>query len=115
MTQIRQTFAIALFLALLALAGISAPAAAAATVHCESTGGGTFLCETNTSGRNYSWKASNGAQVTKNLGRTALGTCTIGTKPTVNVIISYYSSNASSTTQPPITATTSFPCTASAV
>ena len=117
MTRFRMYIAMVFTVALVALAGVAIPsAAAAATVHCESTGGGMFVCDTSLVRSLYYWTAGSNASITQNLGATVRGTCTIGTKPTVSVTAYYPLSNTASNTTPrPVTASTSFSCTAIAL
>jgi hypothetical protein len=117
MTRFRMYIVMVFTVALVGLAGVAIPSAAAATtVHCESTGGGTFVCDTSLVRPLYYWTAGSNASITQNLGATARGTCTIGTKPTVSVTAYYRLSNTVSNTTPrPVTASTSFSCTAIAL
>jgi hypothetical protein len=105
--------ATALIVAMMALVGLVTPSAeAASNIHCESTGGGRFVCDTSIVRPRYHWTVSGSAAITQNLGMSAVGTCTVGTKPTV-IVTAYYplSSTVSVTTPRPITVSTSFSCT----
>jgi hypothetical protein len=117
MTRFRMYIVMLFTVALVAQVGATIPAAAAAaTIHCESTGGGTFVCDTSLVRPRYYWTAGSNASITQNLGAIARGTCTIGTKPTVSVTAYYPLSNTVSNTTPrPVTASTSFSCTAIAL
>ena len=118
MIRLRLYIGSVLAAALLALAGLSTPSAgAAASVQCESTGGGTFSCSTTIVRPRYHWTSSSSATITQNLGAQARGACTVGTKPTVTVTgYSYvWPGPANSTAPPPVTASTSFTCSALAL
>ena len=113
MTRFRTYTAMAFAIALVALSALVAPPAkAASTIHCESTGSGTFACETNAYGYLYYWQTSSNAKITQKQGKTASGTCTIGTKPTVTVT-GYYPASSTTiggTTPRAVTVSTAFTC-----
>jgi hypothetical protein len=94
MTRFRISIVTALTALLVALAGLSMPSQAQAaptvSLHCESTGGGRFICDAS-AGSNafYSWKAESNAAITQYLGSSVLGNCTIGTTASVSVSVSY--------------------------
>jgi hypothetical protein len=94
MTRFRIYTAMALVTLLMALAGLAWPsqaqAASTVSLHCESTGGGRFICDA-AAGSNalYSWKAVSNATITQYLGSSVLGNCTIGTAASVSVSVSY--------------------------
>lgn len=108
MSRFRTYIAMAFAIALVALAGLAAPTVeAAASVHCESTGGGTFACETTAVGARYYWSGGSNATITDNQGQIAYGTCKVGTKPTVTVTAI---SRASVTGSRSVTVSTGFTC-----
>ena len=120
MTRLRAYIVMALSVALVALAGLATPTAAEAattlTVHCESTGGGRFICDAFASvkPRGYLWHAGSNATITQNLGSSVLGTCAIGTTASMSVTAFYSAATTiPGTYRPPVTASTSFRCTAS--
>jgi hypothetical protein len=121
MTRFRTYIVMALGVALVALAGLATPSAAEAaptvTIHCESTGGGRFLCDAYSSvkPRGYWWRAGSNATITQNLGSSVLGTCTIGTTASMSVTAFYGSATTTGTYPSPVTASTSFRCTSLAL
>jgi hypothetical protein len=119
MTRFRFRVAMALSVALVLLAGLATPSAANAasplTLHCESTGGGRFLCDTfaTVTPRGYIWRAGSNASITKDLGSSVLGTCTIGTTASMSVTAFYQAATTiPNNYRPPVTVSTSFRCTA---
>jgi hypothetical protein len=118
MTRLRTYIVMALTVALVALAGLAVPSAAEAaaplTVHCESIGGGRFICDAFASvkPRGYIWRAGSNATITQNLGSSVLGTCTIGTTASMSVTAFYSAATTiPGAYRPPVTASTSFRCT----
>ncbi len=68
------------------------PAAALSVIaHCESTGGGGFLCDAFPSGGvspyRYTWTPGSGATITQNFGGTIFGQCTVGRVISMSVTV----------------------------
>lgn len=93
-------FGFALVAMMIALAGLVSPRQASAAnvtpaaalsvdLHCESTGGGGFLCDAYTSGGvgslTFTWTVGANASITQNFGETIFGRCMVGRVINVSV------------------------------
>lgn len=100
MNRMRIFFGFALVAMMIALGGLVSPSQADAAklaapltvnIHCESTGGGGFLCDDFGSGGvspfTYTWNVGPYASITQNFGGTIFGQCTIGKIINVKVTV----------------------------